>query len=110
VDPSTRVRISALAFGIQFRFFSRISLHSLFPDLACTGNAFTAPTPATQSFHIVKQEYAEASIRHAIEENRLNEDDAALIREFVTGPGASIGAIFIISSPPGTIRRRAEPV
>jgi hypothetical protein len=55
------------------------------------GEAFAAPTRAPQSFQLVKPEYADASIRHAITEKRLTEDDAALIREYIGEMRASNG-------------------
>lgn len=55
------------------------------------GGAFTAPTQGSQSFQLVKPEYADASIRRAIAEERLTEDDTALIREYVAEMRASNG-------------------
>ncbi|MDN7026163.1 hypothetical protein FGU65_14970 [Methanoculleus sp. FWC-SCC1] len=72
------------------------------------GEAFTAPTQATQSFHLVKPEYAESSIRRAIDENRLNEDDAALIREYVAEmrtPGGT-GTAWANKDTPAPVNRR----
>jgi hypothetical protein len=79
VDPSTRVRISALAFRFQLRFSPEIVKYSL-SDLAYMGEAFTAPTQGSQSFQLVKPEYADASIRRAIADERLTEDDTACFR------------------------------
>ena len=55
------------------------------------GEAFTAPAQVPQSFQLVKPEYADASILRAIAEERLTEDDAALIREYVAEMRASNG-------------------
>ncbi len=55
------------------------------------GEAFGASTQVQQSFQLVKPECAEASIQRAIDEERLDKDDAALIREFVAELRASNG-------------------
>jgi hypothetical protein len=47
-------------------------------------SAITAPTRLDGSFHLVKPEYGEHSIVRAVVAGRITEEDATLIRQFIT--------------------------
>lgn len=53
--------------------------------------SLAAPTTKDRAIHLVKSEYANHSIRRAVEEERLVPDDADLMYEFITEVQASQG-------------------